>query len=99
MAAPVITIVSVSGYKISDEPGKSRCTVVFKADQDIEEWAVKVGGNSPDTGVTAESGGAVAANTEITAYIDWNEGLVEGENEINIYARNSSNEWTPYHQD
>lgn len=93
---PICTIVSLSKSKISDESGMNQSLLTFKFDQAVTEWRVRTIGVDPDTGILADSGGAVAANTEIIARIEWNELYQEGSNRINIYGRNADGQWTVY---
>lgn len=97
MATPVVTIVSVSQYVISDEVSKDRAVITFTFDTDITEWTVRVMGTSYNTGILADSysGTTITAGTQITAEIDWTELYQEGENRVNIYGKNLVG-WTPY---
>lgn len=88
---PTITLVSKS--KISDEPNMDRSYITFKFNEDVTQWTVNVLGVSHDTGFVADSGGAVTANTEITAEIDWTELQQEGQNKVSIYGKNNAG-WT-----
>lgn len=109
MTAPIPNIISIDKTKISDEAGMSRVTVKFSFDQFVEIWELRANGDGPGKGslVERDTGARVgeatvgssvicgtAAGTELTAYIDWNEGLVEGSNRVDIYGRNTSEEWT-----
>lgn len=113
MAAPVVTIVSIDRTKISGQSGQSRVTVTFRFDQTVETWELRAGGAGvgqgtlveQDAGARANSANCdsavvcgVAANTNQTAYVDWDEGLAEGANEVNVYGTNAQGEATPYHQ-
>lgn len=96
---PLITINSVSRYKISDEAGFNQCILKFQCSEAIQAWEVRQNGLGVGQGTLLENGGSVAANTEITAYIDWNEiSGGDGQKEINIYAQDNAGNWTPYHQ-
>ena len=116
MTKPIIIISSISETKISDETGKSICEVIFAADQPLQIWKVRVGGNSWAQGIICEQDNVPLPSTELypsavlyplsqisaadeqqTAFIEWDEGLSEGVNEINIYGANSDGEWTDYH--
>lgn len=97
MAFPIVSIVSVSNYRISDESGKTLTTVTFNFDIDIVEYVVRVVGTSHDTGILAHQFvGNVSAGTNVAAEIDWTECYQEGENRVNIYGKNASGQWTPY---
>lgn len=53
MAAPTITIHSVSRYKISNKSGMDESIVYFfSSDQELKDFVAKAGGVSHDTGVT-----------------------------------------------
>lgn len=94
---PICTIASTNKTKISDENGMSQCAVTFKFDKDIQAYSVRLLGTSFDTGTVVDSGtGTIAAGTPITAYVDWNEGLSEGNNRINIYGQAFDGTWTAY---
>jgi hypothetical protein len=95
-APPSVTIVSTSKSKISDETGMNTSIITFKFDQDVTEWRVRVIGTDQNTGTLADSGGAVAANTNITASVEWNELYQEGQNRVNIYGKGADGQWTPY---
>jgi hypothetical protein len=96
---PIVTIVSVSVTKISDETGKNACNVTFSFDQDIVEYTVNVLGTSHDSGTVADSAVSnVTANTEITAEIDYTELYQEGNDQVNIYGKNASGTWSSYMQ-
>lgn len=116
MAAPVISLISVSRYKISDEIGFDKSTVIFQSDQDIVDWEARVGGIRQGTGILIGSpsllypsgslvcsnalfpmGATANANTNIQFDVDYSK-LISGDGtyRINIYAKNSSEEWTPY---
>jgi hypothetical protein len=98
--APAVTIVNISAptadNTLSDETNMDRATITFKFDQDVTEWRVRTVGTDPETGILADSGGAVSAGTEITAEVDWTELYGEGQNRVNIYGKNASGQWTPY---
>jgi hypothetical protein len=95
---PVIGNLAYDRAKISDEPGFTRCTVTFIANEDIQAWEVRKGGAGPGQGTLVESGGAVAAGTLITAYVDYDELETDGSYEINVYAQDVAGNWTPYRQ-
>jgi hypothetical protein len=99
MAQPIVTIVSVDRVKVSDEVGMNKANVVFTFDQNITQWTVNVMGVSYDTGTIADSGNSVTAGTQITAEIDFTELYSEGDNQVNIYGRNSSGEWSLHNQE
>jgi hypothetical protein len=96
---PVVTIISISKSKISAvQDGSNYSVVTFKFDVDVTAWEVRVAGAGNGTGTLADSGGAVPANTEITATVDNTEGIVQGYNKANIYGQNVIG-WTPFESD
>jgi hypothetical protein len=95
--APIISITSVDRYKISDETGLTRSTVVFQVNEAIQAWEIRQGGAGVGQGTLLESGAAADANADITASIDWNE-LTGGDGtyQVNVYAQDMAGNWTPY---
>lgn len=93
---PICSIVSTSKPKISDEVGKNQTIITFKFDKDVVQWIAKLNGSDNATGTTVDSGTTLSANTNATATIDWNEGLSEGQNRINIYGKLADGTWTQY---
>jgi hypothetical protein len=93
----IITVVANSMSKISDEPGKTTCTVTFKPDQALTAWEARADGTGQGQGLLVGSGGAVTANTEVTFDVDYTE-LTQGDKtyRINIYGQNASGAWTVY---
>jgi hypothetical protein len=87
--------ISMSKNKISRETSQDRTYIKFSFDKDVTEWCVRSNGTSYNTGLLADSGGAVTAGQEITAEIDYSELYQEGQNRINIYG-NVNGVWTPY---
>lgn len=55
--APVVTIVSVSRTKVSDESEVDRADIRFHFDQDTKSFTVNVNGVDYSTGIVADSGG------------------------------------------
>ena len=93
---PCISIIGIDRLKISNVQGKNRCTVTFKANEDILEWELRANGSGPGQGTLVESGGSLSAETTVEAYIDYNELPYEAEWRINIYAKDLAGNWTPY---
>ena len=93
---PCITLLSVDKYRISAQSGENRCTVTFKANEDLAAWELRAGGEGPGQGTLVESGGSLSAGTTVEAYIDYNELPYEAEWRINIYAKDLAGNWTPY---
>ncbi|MBU8908491.1 hypothetical protein [Desertibacillus haloalkaliphilus] len=57
MAAPKITILDVSAYKISDEDGFDSCVVTFKADQKLKGYRARADGTNFKSGVLVDRSG------------------------------------------
>lgn len=57
MAAPIITINSISKTKISDEPGADQSIVKFKTDQTVIGWEARAGGSFAGSGLLVGKGG------------------------------------------
>jgi hypothetical protein len=57
MAAPIVTITSISRTKISDEPGATQSIVKFKVNQAIIAWEARAGGMFPGSGLLVGNGG------------------------------------------
>lgn len=94
--APSVRITGVDRFKISDETGMNEAKVRFTFDKDVTEWRVRVMGVDPFTGIFADAGGELKADTEIEAIISWDELYQEGNNRINIYGRSINGVWTSY---
>ncbi len=93
---PEVSINNVTRDIISNQPGMDTSIVSFSFDQEITQWTVNVGGNSPETGIIANYGGETPKGTQITAEIDWTKLPQEGENRVNIYGQNPQGAWTSY---
>lgn len=115
MAAPIVTITSISRNKISDEPGINQCIVKFKVNQTITAWEARAGGIFQGSGLLVGNGGgpfpssalypsgslypnnlSIPANTEIQFEVDYDELQQDGDYQINVYACNTSGEWSAY---
>lgn len=94
---PVVTIISVDHYKISNQSGIDHSDLVFSFDTDVTSWTVNVLGTDPTSGTVVANGGAVTAGTNISVTIPWNDMYQEGDNRINLYGQNGAG-WTPYNQ-
>lgn len=92
---PNVTIVSVDHYTISNQDGMNFSDVTFYFDTDVTSWTINLLGVSNDTGTVLISGGAVSANTNMTATIYGNQLTSEGSNQLNLYGQNTIG-WTPY---
>lgn len=95
-AKPKVSIVSNSKPKLSPKEQYRESTLVFNFDKNVTEWIVRAGGDSHETGYIADRGGAVTANTNINAIIDYTELPNEGVNKINIYGKGEDGQWTEY---
>lgn len=94
---PVITIVSQDVTKISGVSGHDRCTVSFKADQELTYWEARATTTQTPghgVGLLIESG-TLAKGATGYVYVD-NEELTNGDlnYRITIYGRNSDGIWS-----
>jgi chitodextrinase len=93
---PMLTDLTASRLKISDETGVNSLTLTFEFDMDVSAWTVNVLGVDPFTGTVADSGSSVTMGTPISAVVEWTELQQEGSNRLNIYGRTAGGTWTPY---
>ena len=94
---PVITIVSQDVTKISGVSGYDRCTVSFKADQELTYWEARATTTQTPghgVGLLVESG-TLAKGATGYVYVD-DEELTNGDlnYRISIYGRNSDGIWS-----
>ena len=94
---PVITIVSQDVTKISGVSGYDRCTVSFKADQELTYWEARATTTQTPghgVGLLVESG-TLAKGATGYVYVD-DEELTNGDlnYRITIYGRNSDGIWS-----
>ena len=94
---PVITILSQDVTKISGVTGHDRCTVSFKADQELTYWEARATTTQTPghgVGLLVESG-TLAKGATGYVYVD-NEELTNGDlnYRISIYGRNSDGIWS-----
>ena len=94
---PVITILSQDVTKISGVTGHDRCTVSFKADQELTYWEARATTTQTPghgVGLLVESG-TLAKGATGYVYVD-NEELTNGDlnYRITIYGRNSDGIWS-----
>ena len=94
---PVITILSQDVTKISGVTGHDRCTVSFKADQELTYWEARATTTQTPghgVGLLVESG-TLAKGATGYVYVD-NEELTNGDlnYRITIYGRNSNGIWS-----
>lgn len=95
-SVPVITIQSHTLDKISDETGKTSCTVVFRADVACDQWEARAGGSGQGQGLLVGSGSAINANTDTSFDVTYGE-LTNGEGlyRINVYGHTAGG-WNAY---
>jgi hypothetical protein len=96
ISAPVITLQSHTLDKISDETGKTTCTVVFRANLACDQWEARAGGSGQGQGLLVGSGAAINANTDTSFDVTYDE-LTAGEGlyRINVYGHTSGG-WNAY---
>jgi hypothetical protein len=93
---PIITLISYTKSKISDEPGMTLSTVVFRSDVALEQWEARAGGFANGQGLLVGSGLTAEPNTDISFDVECSE-LTEGDKlyRINIYGKNAQG-WNAY---
>lgn len=96
LSAPVISLISSSSNIISDEVGKTTCSVVFHSNVSCDQWEARAGGSGQGGGLLVGSGGAINANTDTSFDVTYDE-LTEGDKtyRINVYGHNTAG-WTIY---
>ena len=96
---PVITVGTPSRSIISDEAGYDQCVCTFRSNKALQAWEARAtkSGVTPARGVglLVESGGALAANTNATIYVD-DEELTQGDGEytITVYGQSTGGVWS-----
>lgn len=96
---PVITVGTPSRTIISDETGYDQSVCTFTSDLALSQWEARAtkAGVTPARGVglLVESGGALAANTAATIYVD-NEELTNGDGvyTITVYGQSTGGVWS-----
>lgn len=97
---PNITI-SASPTKISRVVGKDASSFTFQANENIQAWQVRFVPSSTSSytsGTLIESGGAVAANTNINVTITDDEavaaGALEGFNTVKVFVQDTAGNWS-----
>ena len=96
---PVITIGTPSRTRISAIANYDQCVCTFSSDLALQQWEARAtkSGTTPARGVglLVESGGALAANTSATIYVE-NEELTDGDGEytIKIYGQSTAGIWS-----
>lgn len=96
LTPPSVRIIGTDRFKVSDETGVSEAKIRFAFDRDVVEWQMRVMGVDPFTGIFADGGEAVTANTPIEAVVSWDELYQEGHNRVNIYGKSINGIWTSY---
>lgn len=96
---PVITVGTPSQTTISAITGHDQCVCTFTSDLALQQWEARAtkAGVTPARGVglLVESGGALAANTPATIYVE-NEELTQGDGEytITVYGQSTDGVWS-----
>lgn len=93
---PIVSILSVSNYTISDELGANQSIIIITFDKDVTQYVAMLNGVDHTTGTLIHSGGALTAGIQGQVIIDWNELTTEGQNRINIYGQGADGSWTKY---
>ena len=96
---PVITVGTPSRTRISAITSYDQCVCTFTSDLALQAWEARAtkAGVTPARGVglLVESGGALAANTPATVYVE-NEELTQGDGEytITVYGLSTGGIWS-----
>lgn len=96
---PVITVGTPSRTRISAISNYDQCVCTFTSDLALSQWEARAtkAGVTPARGVglLVESGGALAANTPATVYVE-NEELTQGDGEytITVYGLSTGGIWS-----
>jgi len=96
---PVITVGTPNVQVISSVTGHDQCVCTFKSDLALSQWEARAtkAGVTPARGVglLVESGGALAANTNATIYVE-NEELTNGDGvyTITVYGQSTGGVWS-----
>ena len=96
---PVITVGTPSRTRISAVTSYDQCVCTFTSDLALSQWEARAtkAGVTPARGVglLVESGGALAANTPATVYVE-NEELTQGDGEytITVYGLSTGGIWS-----
>ena len=96
---PVITVGTPSRTRISAISNYDQCVCTFTSDLALSQWEARAtkAGVTPARGVglLVESGGALAANTQATIYVE-NEELTQGDGEytITVYGQSTDGVWS-----
>lgn len=96
---PVITVGTPNVQVISSVTGHDQCVCTFSSDLALSQWEARAtkAGTTPARGVglLVESGGALAANTPATIYVE-NEELTNGDGiyTITVYGQSTGGVWS-----
>lgn len=96
---PVITVGTPNVSTISAVTGHDQCVCTFVSDIALQQWEARAtkAGTTPARGVglLVESGGALAANTPATIYVE-NEELTNGDGvyTITVYGQSTGGVWS-----
>jgi len=96
---PVITVGTPNVQVISSVTGHDQCVCTFTSDLALSQWEARAtkAGVTPARGVglLVESGGALAANTNATIYVE-NEELTNGDGvyTITVYGQSTGGVWS-----
>lgn len=96
---PVITVGTPNVTTISAITGHDQCVCTFSSDLALSQWEARAtkAGTTPARGVglLVESGGALAANTNATIYVE-NEELTNGDGiyTITVYGQSTGGVWS-----
>lgn len=96
---PVITVGTPNVTTISAITGHDQCVCTFTSDLALYQWEARatLSGTTPARGVglLVESGGALAANTNATVYVE-NEELTNGDGvyTITVYGQSTGGVWS-----
>lgn len=91
-----ITILEYSRKKLGKAKGTTKCTVTFKADQDLAAWEARAnGGSGAGVGLLVGEGSFLAAEEIGTFDVETDE-LTNGDKEytIKVYGKNQAGEWS-----
>jgi hypothetical protein len=98
MPSPIITVLTDNnprtGNRMSAEEGYNQTIVTIAFDQPIDKYSVNRGGTDHLTGTVLESGDvSYSAEESFTISVEYTE-LINGDNTIYFYGRNSAGEWS-----
>lgn len=96
LPVPTIAIQGTPVSKISDETGKTTCSVTFRSTTDCDQWEARAAGTGNGSGTLVGSGSAISADTDTSFDVTYDE-LTGGDGayRINVYGHNATG-WTAY---